>query len=109
MSASSNRGPMTEALAESEEKFNVPEARVELARGCPRRILSPLRLPFRHSGRGQISSGEGGDASRVRTRYILPSHSHEHPVAVVQPRRFHPWHDLPTGPNPPAEVTAVIE
>jgi hypothetical protein len=28
----------------------VPEARVELARGCPRRILSPLRLPFRHSG-----------------------------------------------------------
>jgi hypothetical protein len=29
----------------------MPEARVELARGCPRRILSPLRLPFRHSGR----------------------------------------------------------
>ena len=28
----------------------MPEARVELARGCPRRILSPLRLPFRHSG-----------------------------------------------------------
>lgn len=22
---------------------------------------------------------------------------------------FHPWHDIPTGPNPPAEVTAVIE
>jgi inorganic pyrophosphatase len=30
-------------------------------------------------------------------------------VPVVQPRNFHPWHDLPTGPNPPAEVTAVIE
>jgi hypothetical protein len=30
----------------------VPEARVELARGCPRWILSPLRLPFRHSGLG---------------------------------------------------------
>jgi inorganic pyrophosphatase len=22
---------------------------------------------------------------------------------------FNPWHDIPTGPNPPAEVTAVIE
>ena len=31
----------------------MPEARVELARGCPRRILSPLRLPFRHSGAGE--------------------------------------------------------
>jgi hypothetical protein len=30
----------------------MPEARFELARGCPRRILSPLRLPFRHSGPG---------------------------------------------------------
>src|SRR6267378_4133389 len=28
----------------------VPEERVELSRGCPRGILSPLRLPFRHSG-----------------------------------------------------------
>ncbi len=24
----------------------VPEARIELARSCPRRILSPLRLPI---------------------------------------------------------------
>ena len=30
-------------------------------------------------------------------------------VPVVQPRSFHPWHDIPTGPNPPGEVTAVIE
>jgi inorganic pyrophosphatase len=22
---------------------------------------------------------------------------------------FHPWHDIPTGPNPPQEITAVIE
>src|SRR6266849_10379872 len=29
----------------------MPEERVELSWGCPRRILSPLRLPFRHSGR----------------------------------------------------------
>src|SRR3989442_15060831 len=28
----------------------MPEERVELSRGCPRGILSPLRLPFRHSG-----------------------------------------------------------
>ncbi|MGN6392155.1 MAG: inorganic diphosphatase [Gemmatimonadales bacterium] len=27
----------------------------------------------------------------------------------VPPRSFHPWHDIPTGANPPAEVTAVIE
>src|SRR3989442_1049372 len=31
----------------------MPEERVELSWGCPRRILSPLRLPFRHSGRSQ--------------------------------------------------------
>ena len=30
----------------------MPEERVELSRGCPRGILSPLRLPFRHSGVG---------------------------------------------------------
>jgi hypothetical protein len=29
----------------------VPRAGLEPARGCPRRILSPLRLPFRHLGR----------------------------------------------------------
>src|SRR2546425_352200 len=28
----------------------MPEARVELARRCRHRILSPARLPFRHSG-----------------------------------------------------------
>jgi hypothetical protein len=28
----------------------VPEVGVEPTRGRPRRILSPLRLPFRHSG-----------------------------------------------------------
>ena len=27
----------------------------------------------------------------------------------VLPRSFHPWHDIPTGTNPPSEVTAVIE
>ena len=27
----------------------------------------------------------------------------------ISPRSFHPWHDIPTGPTPPTEVTAVIE
>ena len=39
--------------------LRMPEARFELARGCPRWILSPLRLPFRHSG--------------ARERYTLPA------------------------------------
>jgi hypothetical protein len=30
-------------------------------------------------------------------------------VPVVQPPGLHPWHDFPTGPNPPDQVTAVIE
>jgi hypothetical protein len=30
--------------------FLVPEVGVEPTRGCPRQILSLLRLPFRHSG-----------------------------------------------------------
>ena len=33
----------------------VPEARLELAQGCPYRILSPARLPFHHSGTGVIA------------------------------------------------------
>jgi inorganic pyrophosphatase len=30
-------------------------------------------------------------------------------LSILQPRGFHPWHDIPTGPKPPIEVTAVIE
>ena len=30
-------------------------------------------------------------------------------MAHIHQRSFHPWHDIPTGPNPPGEVTAVIE
>jgi inorganic pyrophosphatase len=30
-------------------------------------------------------------------------------VPTLHPRSFHPWHDIPTGPRPPTEVTAVIE
>lgn len=32
----------------------VPEAGLEPARSCPLRILSPVRLPFRHSGNIQL-------------------------------------------------------
>ena len=28
----------------------MPEERLELSRGCPRTILSRVRIPFRHSG-----------------------------------------------------------
>lgn len=30
-------------------------------------------------------------------------------MSVIPHRNFHPWHDIPTGPQPPSEVTAVIE
>ncbi len=30
-------------------------------------------------------------------------------MPVVRPSAIHPWHDIPTGPNVPHEVTAVIE
>src|SRR4026209_1132560 len=102
----------------------MPEARVELARGCPRRILSPLRLPFRHSGRAgnivrdprprkpkpqgcnrlpggvTIPFSEAGNVSPPPEDQIMP---------VVPTRGLHPWHDIPTGRNPPVEVTAVGE
>ena len=38
---------------ERNQKNLVPEARLELAQGCPYRILSPARLPFHHSGTGE--------------------------------------------------------
>jgi hypothetical protein len=42
----------------------VPEIGVEPTRPCDRRILSPLRLPFRHSGtffvQGYINKIGGG-------------------------------------------------
>ena len=42
-------------LADKLQVNLVPEARLELARYCYRRILNPLRLPFRHSGTPTIS------------------------------------------------------
>src|SRR3954454_19489603 len=37
-------------VASSRETPPVPETRLELVSPCERRILSPLRIPFRHSG-----------------------------------------------------------
>ena len=108
----------------------MPEARVELARGCPRWILSPLRLPFRHSGLRYLRR-DGPDrkppiASRRRSRVgrrpglycaasraavaASPTRSRPAPPCPTSPSAASiPWHDIPTGPNPPTEVTAVIE
>jgi hypothetical protein len=58
----------------------VPEARVELARGCPRWILSPLRLPFRHSG-----AGNSGVSLRAETNSEPPHHATRCRKAPSQP------------------------
>ena len=62
----------------------VPGARLELARGCPRRILSPLRLPIPPSRQDvglvlslpvrakSITSAMGGGKSRTRVKLIVP-------------------------------------
>ena len=63
----------------------VPEARLELARDRSRRILSPLRIPFHHSGVPRISSQERAQATparSVRSAYICHSFQSANP----QPR-----------------------
>ena len=37
-------------VARRRKRVYVPEERLELSRGCPRTILSRVRIPFRHSG-----------------------------------------------------------
>ncbi len=40
----------------------------------------------------------------------LPGSEHRSAApCLVHPRGLHPWHDIPTGPRPPDELTAVIE
>jgi hypothetical protein len=53
--------------------LRMPEARVELARGCPRWILSPLRLPFRHSGPAGSSPPKMKFATAATDRSSMPS------------------------------------
>ena len=53
----------------------MPEERLELSRGRPHRILSPARLPFRHSGHWAVNIVEKlalGWAQRRITSLIRP-------------------------------------
>ena len=65
----------------------VPEARFELARGCPRRILSPLRLPFRHSGAPEryTASAARPPAAALRFAALTPERSARPPTPERSP------------------------
>ena len=59
-------------------KIVVPRAGLEPARGCPRRILSPLRLPFRHLGTSRSvrlvilgKGGAGGNGDRIASAHAI--------------------------------------
>ena len=66
----------------------MPKERVELSRGCPRGILSPLRLPFRHSG---LFASQELNHSSSRTSCLEGT-----PGACVSYTRYMPS----SGPNP---------
>ena len=52
----------------------VPEPRFELGRPCGPRSLSPLRLPFRHSGRRSVAErGEPVSRGGLQSRNATPS------------------------------------
>ena len=56
----------------------VPEARFELAHPQRRRILNPLRLPFRHSGPGHalaLPAQDVNQARAIRLRQSCPDNS----------------------------------
>ena len=78
----------------------MPEARFELARGCPRWILSPLRLPFRHSGHCLTYTSTRFEG--IRVTFALSPRS-----ALLARSSSLARH--PDRPTPPAELTAVIE
>jgi inorganic pyrophosphatase len=62
----------------------------------PRGNFSPDAV--RRNGGAALTSRLGFDSSTRTSRVALPSRLH-----------LHPWHDIPTGPEPPHQVTAVIE
>ena len=49
----------------------VPRAGLEPACGCPRWILSPLRLPFRHLGRSKSAALDATLRKILPERYAL--------------------------------------
>src|SRR5581483_6475331 len=59
----------------SSQEFLVPRAGLEPACGCPRRILSPLRLPFRHLGTARAAArrAASGRADLARAGRALSS------------------------------------
>ena len=50
----------------------VPKVRVELTRGCPRRFLRPVRLPFRHFGTTPFYRFPPGNATINQTSRKIP-------------------------------------
>ena len=79
-----------------------PEGRGRVVAGGAAAIVLAV-LPFAVLA----SAGFGGDGTRPR----CPAGDPGLPSLMPSPRipGLHPWHDIPTGPNPPHEVTAVIE
>jgi hypothetical protein len=66
----------------------VPRVGVEPTRGCPRRFLRPLRLPFRHPG--------VAEASFSRPRWLSTAPGGGRPAGPCYTRRRHPAnHDRP--------------
>ncbi len=88
--------------------------RVELTRGCPRGILSPLRLPFRHPGEctaPQVSRTRSPAGASVLANLCPVQASRSNPCAVThrvsarsdsrvfRRRRTRFWLPLPTSPG----------
>ena len=88
----------------------MPEARVELARGCPRRILSPLRLPFRHSGAGVTYYAREAVTAATRLAFAATPYAVSLAVPAQLPARSPPLARHPDRTQRrPTIVTAVIE
>lgn len=52
---------------------------------------------------------ESRAAGRFPTASVSRFQFRIYSCAMISPRPFHPWHDIPTGAQPPDLVTAVIE
>jgi len=62
---------------------------------------------------GVAPAGDAGHIAPLRraaiARLTLLARGPAPPCRTSPSAASHPWHDIPTGPNPPTEVTAVIE
>ena len=69
----------------------VPGAGLEPARGCPLRILSPVRLPFRHPGGGDFKYNdwkESGGTFPAFLFYTLLSIERKPPKSPFESKRM---------------------